>query len=389
MTAVLRARWRLLDALLAAVLCAVFVLEVLLVEHPGPLWAGILTAVGFTVPLAWRRRHPLLVAAIVCAVIVQAAAWTLPSEVSISPLLPLLIAAYSLGAHDDRGLRTAWIGLVMTSLTVVAVSALMHSTVWGDYVFPTLIIGMGWVGGRLLRARILLTAELHEEAVRAEEERERHAELAVAEERRRIARELHDVVAHSMSVMVVQAGGARRIGERDPARAAGAAAQIERTGREALSEMRRLLGVLRVDGAETPLAPQPGMDRLAALVERARAAGLPVELAVEGDRRSLPAGVDLAGYRIVQEALTNAMKHAGSAPTSVRVRYGDDAVELEVANDEPARGATLRSEGAGHGLIGMRERARVVGGEVDAGPRPGGGFAVRARLPLAREEALA
>lgn len=386
----LRSRSRLLDVLLAGVLCVIYVAAAVFGEHEGPVWAAVLTAFGVTVPLAWRRRHPFAVGAVICAAVLSAVATTVPTEVSVSPLLPLLLAAYSLGVHDDRR-WTPWLGLAMVSTTVVAVAILIHSTVWGDYVFPTFIIALGWFGGRLVRSRTLLTAELHEEAVRAEEERERHAELAVAEERRRIARELHDVVAHSMSVMVVQAGGARRIGERDPARAAAAAEQIERTGREALAEMRRLLGVLRVDHAETLLTPQPGMAQLGALVDRARDAGLPVDLTVEGEARALPAGVDLAGYRIVQEALTNTMKHAGSAPTSVRVRYGDDALELEVAD---RGGGALASagpggDGAGHGLVGMRERARVVGGELHAGPRAGGGFDVRARLPLVREEVTA
>jgi signal transduction histidine kinase len=338
------------------------------------------------VPLAWRRRRPLPVALVISVSVIVSAAITVPNEVSISPLLPLMTAAYSVGAHEDRP-RSWKVGLPLTSLATMAVAAAAGTPTWSDYLFPTLFVAIAWAGGRLVRSRTQLAAQLHEEAVRAEEERERHAELAVADERRRIARELHDIVAHSMSVMVVQAGGARRIGARDPERAAAAAAQIERTGREALSEMRRLLGVLRVDSAEAPLAPQPGMEQLTALVARARDAGLPVELTVEGGRPALPAGVDLTGYRIVQEALTNTMKHAASAPTEVRVRYGDDAVELEVANAAaPAPGGEAqRLAGGGHGLVGMRERVRVVGGELHAGPRPGGGFDVRARLPLARE----
>jgi signal transduction histidine kinase len=187
---------------------------------------------------------------------------------------------------------------------------------------------------------------------------------------------MHDVVAHSVSVMVVQAGGARRILERDPERAIDAAAHIEEVGRAALAEMRRLLGVLH-HGDER--APQPGMGRLEALVERTRASGLPVSLIVEGEPRSLPAGMDLAAYRVVQEALTNAIKHAGAAPTEVTVRWEPSHLELEIV-DSGDHGAN--GNGGGHGLVGMQERVRLYDGELRAGRRAGGGFEVVARLPL-------
>jgi signal transduction histidine kinase len=206
----------------------------------------------------------------------------------------------------------------------------------------------------------------------------------VAEERRRIAREMHDVVAHSMSVMVVQAGGARSILDLDPARAEEAASQIERTGREALAEMRRLLGVLGTD--DDARAPQPGLEGLDHLLSRARAAGLPASLEVVGERRPLPAGLELAAYRIVQEGLTNAIKHAAAAPTRVAVRYDPDRLELLVENDRPPTGTASRNGDApGHGLVGMRERARLFDGEVTARERPDGGFRVRASLPLRTE----
>jgi signal transduction histidine kinase len=348
-------------------------------DRRAPEWIVALAGLAITLPLAARRRFPLAVELVAAVISVVMAAWVIDGYTTISPLIPLLIGAYSTAVHA-RG-RVAVTGLVVAVVTPGLIALVMGSTVWGDYVFPNLILGFAWLAGWLVRSRTELAARLHEEAVRAEDERELLAEIAVADERRRIARELHDIVAHSMSVMVVQAGGARRILDRDPARAAEAAAQIERTGREALSEMRRLLGVLGVDAERTP---QPGMDQVGELVGRARAAGLPVELEVEGDRRRLPAGVDLTGYRIVQEALTNTMKHAASAPTSVRVRYGSDALELQIAD----RGTVApRLDDPGHGLIGMRERVRVVGGELHAGPRVGGGFDVRARLPLFREEA--
>jgi signal transduction histidine kinase len=365
------------DWTIAGVLAiALTISGLLLTDLDGPRWLVVLAGLGLSLPLAARRRFPLAVEICVGAVAVAMAAWLVDGYAGVSPLIPVLIAAYSTAVHA-RG-RVAFAGLIVALAVPGLIALVMGSTVWGDYVFPNLILGFGWLAGWLVRSRTELAARLHEEAVRVEDERELLAEIAVAEERRRIARELHDIVAHSMSVMVVQAGGARRILDRDPARAADAAAQIERTGREALSEMRRLLGVLGVDAER---APQPGMDQVGELVGRARAAGLPVELEVEGDRRHLPAGVDLTGYRIVQEALTNTMKHAASAPTSVHIRYGDDALELQIAD----RGTVaLRLDDPGHGLIGMRERVRVVGGELHAGPRAGGGFDVRARLPLER-----
>jgi signal transduction histidine kinase len=245
-----------------------------------------------------------------------------------------------------------------------------------------------------VRTRTRLTEELHEAAVHAEEAREAHARAAVAEERRRIAREMHDIVAHSVSVMVVQAGGARRILDRDLDRAVEAGARIEDTGRAALSEMRRLLGVLRA-GDEVDHAPQPTLEAVDALVEGARSAGLPVDLRVEGPRRALPAGVDLAAYRVVQEAITNVLKHGGGSATEVCVRYGLDDVELEVRDHGPGHRRSSRRRhdhalaGGGHGLVGMRERVRIFGGELVTGRRRGGGFEVRARIPLGTEEETA
>jgi signal transduction histidine kinase len=248
--------------------------------------------------------------------------------------------------------------------------------VFTDYVFPTAFVLIAWLAGRGVRTRTRLTEELHEAAVRAQEAHEEEAVRAAAVERRRIAREMHDVVAHSVSVMVVQAGGARRILERDPARAVEAAAHIEEVGRAALAEMRRLLGVLH-HGDDR--APQPSMRELDALVDRTRAAGLPVSLTVEGEPRSLPAGMDLAVYRVVQEALTNAIKHAGAAPTAVTVRWSPAHVELEVVD---TGGRAANGSGGGHGLVGMEERVRLYDGQLRTGRRAGGGFEVVARFPL-------
>ena len=253
----------------------------------------------------------------------------------------------------------------------------------GNVYFPAVIVVLCWLGGRTVRTRARHAAELHEAAALAAERREREAQEAVAGERRRIAREMHDVVAHSISMMVVQAGGARRILGTDPGRAEEAAARIRSAGTDALAEMDILLGVLETapDGTSPPT-----LDGLGELVERARAAGLPVTLEITGTRRALSAGAELAVYRVVQEALTNAVKHAGGATTRVRLAWGEDVLELSVA-DRGDGGAGPQLPGAGHGLLGMRERLRVHGGDVEAGPRADGGFEVSAHLPLEREAA--
>ena len=213
----------------------------------------------------------------------------------------------------------------------------------------------------------------------AERERDLAAREAVAAERARVARELHDVVAHSVSVMVIQAQAGPRL-LADPERARGVFDSIEATGKEALTELRRLLGILREADEQADRGPQPGLDALPMLVEQVRKAGLPVDVRVEGEPRPLPAGVDLSAYRIIQEALTNALKHAGRAEAEVRLRYGAAALELEVVDNGSASSAL--APGSGHGLTGMRERVALYGGALQAGVRNGHGFAVRASLPL-------
>jgi signal transduction histidine kinase len=221
---------------------------------------------------------------------------------------------------------------------------------------------------------------LEAHAAALEREREEKVRIAAAEERARIARELHDVVAHSVSVMVVQVGAARGILDTEPETARDSLLSAERSGRQALAEMRRMLGILRQRADGDGLAPQPGLARVDGLLERARAAGLEVELRTEGDPRPLPPGLDLAAYRIVQEGLTNAVKHAGPASARVVVRYGPDRLDIEVRDD--GRGPVERSGDPGHGVVGMRERVALYGGTLDIGAAEGGGFAVRACLPL-------
>ncbi len=220
----------------------------------------------------------------------------------------------------------------------------------------------------------------HERRVQlAQRERDVAAREAVVEERARIARELHDAIAHNVSMMVVQAGAERRVLEPSNGSTRDVLETIEKIGRGALTEMRRMVGMLRSEAAD-PLAPQPSLDDLATLVAQVREAGLPVELHVEGERRSLPVGIELSAYRIVQEALTNALKHAGGARATVHVRYGTESLELEIVDE--GSGAPSPVSGGGHGLAGMRERVALYGGLLDAGRRPSGGFAVRVLLPI-------
>ncbi len=340
-------------------------------------------AAGFVVPYGLRRRHPLGV---------LVASW---SSCILGSLLaasffnlewPFLLLMWSaIVAGFTPALRASLAGVAVSFVGLSVVNLTNPDAVLGDYLFPGGFLLAMWAGARTVHTRTLLAAELHEAAARAEERREAATAAAVADERRRIAREMHDLVGHSVSVMVVQAGGARRILDRDPERAIEAAVRIEQTGRTALAEMRRLLGLLGATEADA-LAPQPTLDGLERLVERARGAGLPARLTVDGERRSLPAGAEAAVYRIVQEALTNALKHASGAPTEVLLRWREDELEIVVVDEGP--GAEDRSSlpSGGHGLVGMRERVRVYGGDLIAASQPEGGFAVRARIPLRQEE---
>jgi signal transduction histidine kinase len=371
------------DVLIALALGIGGVFEVLSVERAeGPTWANFAGVVLVSGTVATRRVRPLASSSVWLATVGgMLAAGASPDSFS-SPFLSLLLLPYAAASRAE--LRPALASLAMMWAGVAGVWFTDEPRIFGDLFFPGMFATVFWVAGRVVRSRSQLTAELHEAAVQAADAREAEALRAVAEERRRIAREMHDVVAHSVSMMVVQAGGARRILDRDPGRAVAAAELIERTGREALGEMRRLLGVLHHD-EHAEYAPQPTLRELDALVERARGAGVPVDLQVEGRRRELPAGLDLAAYRVVQEALTNVVKHSGGAPTEVSVHYRADAVEVRIA-DRGSGSLNSRLGGSGHGLVGMRERVRMYGGELHAGRRSGGGFEVRVRLPVEGEE---
>jgi signal transduction histidine kinase len=349
-------------------------------QTPGP---GTVLLIGAGVaPLAWRRRRPVAALLAVSVVEVAVTAAGFPGEILA---FSCLVAVYSVAAHAER--RTALLGLASTPVLIGVSMWLDRERVggWGDVLWNLVIFLTAWVLGDNLQARRSRTAALEERAARLERDQADAAARAVQEERARIARELHDVVAHSMSVMVVQAGAARRSVDRDVEGAKEAMVAIEQTGRQALDEMRRLLGVLRRDDDESPArAPQPTVRHLDVLVAQFRDAGLAVDLTIEGEPRDLAAGLDLSAYRIVQEALTNVLKHAGRATPTVRLCYGDHALELEVRDDGRGLAAALvgAPPGGGNGLVGMRERVALYGGRLTAGPRRGGGYEVRATLPL-------
>jgi signal transduction histidine kinase len=377
-------RWG--NALLALTLLCTALVE--LVQAPsdqlsatGGRWTLALPLAGMTLPLALRRRAPARTLLVQVAALGVAGALLRNSQgVPLSGFAALLIGFYSVGANCDdrraiRGGATALAGIVgIDAAFAVFQQHGVRPAVW-------LSLAVAWLIGRELRRRRGELALLRERANRLEAEREAQARSAVAEERTRIARELHDVVAHSVSVIVVQAQAGTRLLE-DPQQARSAFRSIETTGREALVELRRLLGILRTADAQTAVGPQPGLASLDSLLEQVREAGLAVTVSVEGDPQPLPPGIDLSAYRIVQEALTNTLKHAGPAKARILLRYAAGALELEVVDDGSGPGPG--GNGSGHGLVGMRERAALYGGELEAGEGPQGGYAVRARLPLAR-----
>jgi signal transduction histidine kinase len=353
-------------------------------HQPDALNAAIVAAmVG---ALVLRRKTPL--SALAGIIAGEAVLGVLDYAASPADLIAFLIAVYSVAAH--RPLARSAIGGVAAA---IAFAALIFSYPVDvnpvEYVTNmALLIGVWWLG-RGLRLRRAYLAELEDRAQRLERVREGDARTARVEERARIARELHDVVAHHVSVMTVQAGAARRILDRDPVSAREAMSTIEGLGRTALSEMRRIVGVLRTErdpvhtGRE--LAPQPGLHDIGGLIDRVRETGLMVQLWIEGEPRTLSPGVDLAVYRLVQEALTNTLKHAGpQARAWVRIHYAGQGVNVEIEDDGRGAAAGLPGNGdsSGHGLVGMRERVSLYGGELRIGPRSGGGFEVRARFPL-------
>ncbi|MFJ3199982.1 sensor histidine kinase [Streptomyces sp. NPDC086989] len=358
-----------------------------LIAVPSVLAMGVVVALRrtWTVPMFW-----LAVGTGVYKLITHTEA--------INSDLAMLIILYTVAASADVSRRMSRIALAI-GLTASPLYALRFTVDKGDFrdnlffmLFAVVPFALAWVLGDSLRTRRAYYAQLVERNQRLEKERVAQAQVAVAAERARIARELHDVVAHNVSVMVVQADGAAYVMDVAPDQAKEALQTISGTGRQALAEMRRLLGVLRTGEPQEAedYVPQPDVEQIEVLVEQVRAAGLAVDFAVEGAPRRLPSGVELTAYRIVQEALTNTRKHGGpDATASVRLVYFDDGLGLLVEDD--GRGAAHElyedggADGAGHGLIGMRERIGMVGGTLDAGPRPGGGFRISALLPLKKK----
>jgi signal transduction histidine kinase len=358
-------------------------------RDPSPL--NIALVLLQTLPLVFRRRAPFTVFAVVAAAV--AVQGMLGLRGPLFAFLALNLALYSLAAYGDHRLAVravaVWVCLLTVRLGYLITVRWPHVTIAGlqDVVDDYVLLAVAWTLGEGVRQRRLHAAELEDRAVRLEREREEKARQAAAQERLRIARELHDVVAHSLSVIGVQAGAARLVLDADPhpTRAREAVAAIEATANQAMAEMRRALGILRAtERSGAALAPLPGLRQLPALLDQIRAAGLPADLTVRGTPQPLATSIDLSLYRIVQEALTNALKHARASRAEVVVCYAAHDVTVEVIDD--GRGASPsagRAEGAG--TVGMRERVALFGGELQVGPRPQGGYAVRVCLPIPAE----
>ena len=354
-------------------------------------WSAAFIVLLLCVVVALRRRMPekMLVLAAVLGVA------QLVADVDVNPAdFAMLVIIYTVAAHDGPrwASRLALVG-GLSAATISQIRWPAENTSLGGKIFFTIVMSvpfaLAWVLGDSIRTRRAYFDQLEERATRLEKEREAQAKVAVAAERARIARELHDVVAHNVSVMVVQADGAAYVLDAAPDQAKQALETISTTGRQALAEMRRLLGVLRTGDAPESgeYVPQPDVQQIEDLVEQVRRAGLTVDFKIEGTPRPLPSGVELTAYRIVQEALTNTRKHGGpDVGASVRLVYFDDGLGLLVEDDGRGSAHELYEDGGadgqGHGLIGMRERVGMVGGTLDAGPRPGGGFRISALLPL-------
>lgn len=342
---------------------------------PGPTLVNSALALLMTGALLWRRRRPVpVLAIIVTAIAAQALAFGAVESAAV--LLPLLAAVYAAAAYGGPAYVVAAISLLAVAVHTLRDPAV---TTLGEAAFTPLVAGIVFVLGRIVHAR-RTSAELADaRADQVQRDREREIADAVAEERRRIAREMHDVVAHGVSVMALQAGAAEQILDRDPERARDSLHLIRQTGHEVVKEMGRLVALLR-DDSDGELEPLPSLGSVPAAVSRMRSAGLQIEVVVDGESRPLGAAVELAAFRIVQEGLTNALKHAPNAATSLLVRYHPESVELEVVS---ASGSATQQPGTGRGLIGIAERVTFVGGRLEVGPQAEGGWRVHALLPVA------
>jgi signal transduction histidine kinase len=377
---------RYLDVLLAIVVVVVSVGTMVIAPIAiGTMPTGLALAVTLLtgVAVAVRRRWPVATLVVVAAVILVQQFYGASLNFGS---LAAVIALFTVAAETPRRTSLVVLALLPAYLMVADLAyAAIHPTstelLIGQFISAVVIFGIVWLAGDSYRSRRARMRELEERADRLEREQAERARIAVQNERAIIARELHDIVAHSVSVMVVQAGAARRIVDDQPDEARAAMASIETTGREALVEMRRLLGVLRSDAGPAPLEPQQGLAGIGTVIAGADRAGVVVELVIEGDPQPLPPGLDLTAYRIVQEALTNTVKHAAPAHATVRIRYEPDALDLDIV-DDGSRTDAERDATGGHGLIGMEERVRLYGGDFTAGPRQPAGFGIQVRLPL-------
>ena len=365
------------DMILVAVLLIGSVVEVLTSDLPRWLVLPAALAAG---ALLWRRSAPTLTAAVVVTSATLVAVLAAPTQGSFTGFVAMVIALYSVGAHEPRrsGLYVLVAAIVGIAVAGLATNALVAGMNAGDWIPIGVWLSLAWVLGTEVRRNRIQNEQLRVLAQQLADERDARAREAVSLERSRLARELHDVVAHNVSLMAVQAEGAGRVLEGDQPQVRAALAAIATTGRDTIDELRRLLGILRADGAEAQLAPQPGLADLAPLLDRVRGSGLAVDLTVTGDPIALPAGAQLSAYRIVQEALTNTLKHADASHVAVDLRYSPGVVEVRVAdNGRPAGPGT----GTGHGLVGLRERVALYGGSLTAGPDTNG-YTVQALLPI-------
>ena len=347
-------------------------------------WGGggavqVVLALAVTLPLALRARFPIAVVTVVNIASGLLLVLAAPHQPAFEPFAAIVVAFYSLGAHTTARRGVAVMAAMFAIGIPFTVVAEGRGSSAGNLLSPIAFLSGAWGIGRIIQGRRRRTLELEALTRELEAQRDLQAQAAVTIERGRIARELHDVVAHNVSMMVVQAGAAERVLEGEHPTVRAALTAIANTGRETVDEMRTLLGVLRTNEDGLALSPQPGLADLEQLVSNVREAGLPVDVRLEGTPAPLPPPLDLSAFRIVQEALTNALKHAGDARAEVTIRYQGAAVELEV-QDNGTGGSN--GGGSGHGLIGMRERVAMFGAQLEAGYREGGGFTVRARLPL-------
>ena len=380
-------RHQVFDAAVAAALLTVGLIDLfggaLGGVFPGSRWVHLPFVVVMSVPIAWRRRWPLGVLILVAVVesIWVFGFYPIDQQPPLEPFVALLIAVYSAAAYaEGRTAKAAWLTVALGIASDIP--SLIQGKPIGNIAGPdvTLLIAFS-LGLGFARAR--RRADRHERrAAAAEREAAAAAERAIAAERARMARELHDVVSHDVSLMVMQASVERRLLSPEAAEAARTLEGIESTGRDALAELRRMLGVLRSEGEAAPLHPQPGLAQLPDLIARTNAAGVRVQLHIDGEPTVLPASLDLTAYRIVQESLTNVVKHAPGGNARVTVRYLLDAIDIEITNDAPAIAVAAAVPASGHGLVGMRERVALYGGQLDAEPCAGGGFRVHARVPV-------